>query len=100
VKWLTRLTRIYIAYNKDSDEWFCGQGNQTVKRIHKKRKSPETDSFYIFPFQNNISTFVFKRILEVGINTPEFYEYSQEQKPDEFKRNIKTGLVKNGKPGN
>ena len=27
-----------FSYNKDSDEWFCSQGNKTVKKRYMKRK--------------------------------------------------------------
>lgn len=26
------------SYNKDSDEWFCVQGNKTEKKVYKKKK--------------------------------------------------------------
>ncbi|GAB6118715.1 hypothetical protein JCM16816_23120 [Thermoanaerobacter brockii subsp. lactiethylicus] len=26
------------TYNKDSDQWFCMEGNHTVKKEHVKRK--------------------------------------------------------------
>ena len=29
------------SYNKDSDEWFCVQGNNTSRKIHKKGKDRE-----------------------------------------------------------
>ena len=27
------------SYNKDSDEWFCVQGNNKIRKVHKKVKS-------------------------------------------------------------
>ena len=39
------------------------------------------------------------RILVVGINTPEFYEYSQQQKTDEFKEKYKKRACQEWKNG-
>ena len=87
-----------FSYNKDSDEWFCSEGNITIRKKHRKDKSgKETYKYY---FEKEKCRNCSKRdecktgknvckILEVGINTPEFYGYSQEQKTDEFKEKYK-----------
>jgi transposase len=81
-------------YNKDSDEWFCAQGNQTIRKTHKKCKSGKQSYRYYFekekcrncPLRGTcIKGKSVGKVLEVGINTPEFYEYSQQQKTEEFK---------------
>ncbi len=85
------------SYNKDSDEWFCVQGNNTVRKYHKKGKNRESYRYYFeketcrnCPLRDIcISGNTVGRILEVGINTPEFYEYSQQQKTDEFREKYK-----------
>lgn len=87
-----------FSYNKDSDEWFCSEGNKTIRKKHRKRKSGKQSYVYYFEKEKcrnckkreecktgkNVA-----RILEVGINTPEFYQYNQEQKSDEFKQKYK-----------
>src|SRR5699024_12299595 len=27
------------SYNKDSDEWFCAQGNKTLSKVYRKKKN-------------------------------------------------------------
>jgi transposase len=81
------------SYNKDSDEWFCVQGNNTIRKYHKKGKNREAYRYY-FEKENCqncpmrdicITGKTVGKVLEVGINTPEFYQYSQEQKTEKFK---------------
>ncbi|WP_077368785.1 IS1182 family transposase [Anaerosalibacter sp. Marseille-P3206] len=97
-----------FSYNKDSDEWFCSQGNITIRKKHRKDKSgKETYKYY---FEKEKCRNCSKReecktgknigkILEVGINTPEFYGYSQEQKTDGFKEKYKKRACHEGKNG-
>lgn len=96
------------SYNKDSDEWFCSQGNQTTKKVYKKRKSGKETYRYYFerekcrhcPLREQcLKGSSVGRILEVGINTPEFYGYSQEQKTDEFKEKYKNRSCQEWKNG-
>jgi transposase len=97
-----------FKYNKDSDEWFCERGNSTVKKSHKKRKNGKESLRYYFnretcrdcPLRDTcISGKTVGKIMEVGINTPEFYEYSQEQKSDAFKEKYKARAGHEGKNG-
>ena len=87
-----------FSYNKDSDEWFCSEGNITIRKKHRKDKSGKETYKYYFgkeKCRNCSKRYECKtgksicKILEVGINTPEFYGYSQEQKTDEFKEKYK-----------
>ena len=95
------------SYNKDSDQWFCAQGNQTNRKYHKKGKNRESYRYYFeketckgCPFRDQcISGNTVGKILEVGINTPEFYEYSQQQKTDEFKEKYKERACQEWKNG-
>ncbi|RDW21345.1 IS5/IS1182 family transposase [Oceanobacillus arenosus] len=96
------------SYNKDSDEWFCTQGNKTERKVYKKRKSGKETYRYYFeketcrncPLREQcISGKTVGRILEIGINTPEFYGYSQEQKSDEFREKYKKRSCQEWKNG-
>jgi hypothetical protein len=96
------------SYNKDSDEWFFVNGNQTTKRAYKKRKSGKETYRYYFarekcrdcPLREQcIKGSTVGKILEAGINTPEFYGYSQEQKTDEFKEKYKNRSCQEWKNG-
>jgi len=94
-------------YNKDSDEWFCAQGNYTIRKYHKKGKKRESYRYYFdketcknCPMRDMcISGKTVGKILEVGINTPEFYEYSQQQKSDEFREKYKNRSCQEWKNG-
>lgn len=96
-------------YNKDSDEWFCAQGNKTVKKVYKKRKSGKETYRYYFgkeicrncPVRDICisSGQTVGKILEIGINTPEFYEYSQKQKTDDFLKKYKKRSCQEWKNG-
>lgn len=94
-------------YNKDSDEWFCVQGNNTVRKYHKKGKSREAYRYYFeketcreCPLREMcITSKTVGKVLEVGINTPEFYEYSQQQKSAEFKEKYRERACQERKNG-
>lgn len=93
-----RIDEEKFSYNKDSDEWFCNEGNNTVKKKHIKRKDGKEIYRYYFEREKcrkcpkraecNSGTTIARR-LEIGINTPEFYQYSQEQKTDKFQEKYK-----------
>lgn len=97
-----------FRYNKDSDEWFCEQGNSTVKKAHKKSKNGRESFRYYFdretcrdcPLRETcITGKTVGKIMEVGINTPEFYQYSQEQKSEAFREKYKARVGHEGKNG-
>lgn len=97
------------SYNKDSDEWFCAQGNKTLKKVYKKKKNGRETYKYYFerekcrdcPLRDVCikSAGTVSRILEISVNTPEFYEYSQQQKTDEFKEKYKNRSCQEWKNG-
>ncbi len=97
-----------FSYNKDSDEWFCSEGNITVNKKHRKDKSGKQTYKYYFEKEKcrncskrnvcNRRTQI-ARVLEVGINTPEFYGYSQEQKSEEFREKYKNRACQEWKNG-
>jgi transposase len=97
-----------FSYNKDSDEWFCIRGKQTISKESKEKKDGR--KFYQYHFNPEgckncpIKVICKKgsrkgRMLEVGLNTPEFYTYSQEQKTDEFKEKYKNRACQEWKNG-
>uniref|UniRef100_UPI0005520211 transposase n=1 Tax=Halalkalibacter wakoensis TaxID=127891 RepID=UPI0005520211 len=102
-----RIDEEKYSYNKDSDEWFCAQGNHTIRKYYKKTKHRESYRYYFeketcrnCPIRDNcITGKAVGKILEVGVNTPEFYEYSQQQKADEFKEKYKKRASLEGKNG-
>lgn len=96
------------SYNKDSDEWFCVQGNKTERKKYYKDKRGRKVYKYYFekelcadsPLRETcIKEKRKSKILAIGINTPEFYGYSQEQKTDEFKEKYKKRACQEWKNG-
>ncbi len=106
-----RIDESEFSYNKDSDQWFCSQGNQTVSRRYYKRKRKDCKSGfqegynYYFdvkickscPKHDECAKKSVRKILNIGINTLEFYEISQSQKTDEFKEKYKKRASIEGK---
>jgi len=86
-----------FSYNKDSDQWFCKNGNETIKRTSKtieKRGRKYKESFYTFdremcrscPHRAKCmgkSKSIAKK-LHVSDNAPLFYELSKRAQTDEF----------------
>jgi transposase len=88
-----RLDESKYSYNKDSDQWFCRFGNCTVKKKNKTDKRGRKTILYSFekeicrncPHREEcMSGKTVGKKLEVGINSAEFYEYSQRAKTEEF----------------
>lgn len=93
-----RIDESIFSYNKDSDQWFCKNGNFTERRVKKtEKKGNETLTYYFAketcrncPHRKEcIQGKRIARVLTIGINTPEFYEYSQRAKTEEFKEKYK-----------
>ncbi len=103
-----RIDEEKFSYNKDSDEWFCRNGNSTGKKtLMKKTNGYQTYAYY---FQRDIcqhcplksecvSEKTKAKVLRIGINAIEFYGYSQEQKSPEFKEKYKNRASHEGKNG-
>lgn len=103
-----RIDEEKFSYNKDSDEWFCSEGNNTVSRKYIKRKDGTEKYKYYFEKEvcrncnkrsECMSGTSIGRVLEVGLNTSEFYSYNQEQKSEEFKEKYKSRACQEGKNG-
>jgi len=86
-----------FGYNKDSDQWFCVMGNETVKVKSKVRERNGQKKKYLeYSFEREHcrncprrpecigKSKRIARILTISINTPELYEYSQRAKTPEF----------------
>lgn len=92
-----RIDEEKFRYNKDSDQWFCWMGNETVscKRLTRRRKGKEYPLLqYVFD-QAQCAGCAHRaecmgkqqtkaRRLEVSLNTAQLYEASQRQKSEEF----------------
>ncbi len=92
-----KINEELFSYNKDSDQWFCVMGNETVKMVLKTRKqNGKKKQFLEYSFEREHcrncprraecigkSTRI-ARVLAISINTPELYEYSQRAKTPEF----------------
>jgi transposase len=86
-----------FSYNKDSDQWFCVMGNETVKVKAKTReRQGKKEKLLEYSFERECcrncplraeclgkSTRI-ARQLRISINTPELYAYSQRAKTSEF----------------
>lgn len=106
-----RLDESQYTYNKDSDEWICSQGNRTVEKKWYKTKNKTSSTGYKEGYKyyfemeqcksckkhDECAKKCSRKILNVGLNTAEFYEISQEQKTDEFKEKYKKRASIEGK---
>ena len=99
------------SYNKDSDQWFCEMGNSTVKKEnYKRKKRGKEHHLYRYYFEKEKCRSCPKKkecekspriakMLEISVNAPKFYEYSQREKTDEFKEMYKRRACHEGKNG-
>jgi IS5 family transposase len=104
-----RIDESKFSYNKDSDEWQCSQGNITVKKRYyktkgKNRADREGYKYYFelkqckdCPKHNECAKTSARKILQVGLNTAEFYEISQYQKTEEYLEKYKKRASIEGK---
>jgi hypothetical protein len=97
-----------VCSNKNSDEWFCSQGNKTIRKRYVKRKDGRELYMYYFEKakckncpnrEGCIAEKTKAKVLGIGINTTEFYKYSQEQKEPEFKEKYKNRSCQEWKNG-
>jgi transposase len=86
-----------FSYNKDSDQWFCVMGNETVKVTAKTRERDGKQQKYLdYIFERELCRKCPRRsecigkskriakLMTISVNTPELYEYSQRAKTPEF----------------
>ena len=96
----------FYKYNKDSDQWFCKNGNET-KEVKTREKQGYKQLRYKFEKEicrncryrkecigksKNIG-----KILEVSQNAPIYYKYSQFNKTEEFKKEYRKRAIIEGK---
>lgn len=92
-----RVDESKYSYNKDSDQWFCEEGNYTVKKKKTKRKDRNSVKYYFnkegcrncAKRKECIKGKMIAKIMEISVNTPELYEHSQWAKTEEFKEEYK-----------
>lgn len=103
-----RLDEELYKYNKDSDQWFCKKGNETVGKKLKKRKNGDMLD-YTFCRTKCIDcelrdkcigkSKTKAKVLTISVNTPELYEYVQKCKTEEFLEEYKKRARIEGKNG-
>jgi len=86
------------SYNKDSDQWFCKHGNETINKKHKTTKRKDIGVYNLYeyefskekcrdcPFQKECmkKTKMKSKKLQVSTNSGEYYEHSQWTKTKDF----------------
>ncbi len=90
-----RVDDEFYKYNKDSDQWFCKNGNETneVKMREKQgykqlRYKFEKETCRNCPYRKECIGKSKKvgKVLEVSSSAPTYYRYSQFNKTEEFKK--------------
>jgi transposase len=85
-------------YNKDSEQWFCNMGNCSVKKVYQRLANKKVG--YRYHFNKELcrdcpkliecaGNRAKKKVLHVGENSQEYYEYSQLAKTEDFKQKYK-----------
>jgi len=93
-----RIDESKFSYNKDSDQWFCAMGNHTINK--KKCKGSRGQEVLKYKFDKVMCKDCPNKVecagknktvkcLEVGINTADYYEYSQRANTPDFKEKYK-----------
>ena len=86
------------TYNKDSDQWFCKNGNVTIETKISNGKSQKTMKYYFkkesckeCPYRESCigKSKNVRKVLHVGLNAPKYYEYNQFNKTEKFKEEYK-----------
>ena len=86
-----------FSYNKDSDQWFCVMGNETLRvKTRTCERNGKKKKWLDYSFERERCSSCPRRaecigkskrigkLLTVSVNTPELYEYSQRAKSPEF----------------
>jgi transposase len=81
-----------LTYNKDSDQWFCEEGNHTVEKRKSNRKDREGYYYYFEKEdckncpkrQECLRPDMARKKLDISVNTAELYLYGQFTKTEDF----------------
>ena len=106
-----RIDEELFSYNKDSDQWFCVQGNRTISKKTKTttRKDRGKSTYYEYTFAKEECENCPRRAdcikkaktkakkLTVGENAAEYYEHSMWAKTEAFKESYKERAAIEGK---
>ena len=103
-----RVDEELYKYNKDSDQWYCKNGNETISvTIHNNHERSELR--YVFereqcrncPYRDECigKGKRVSKVLRVGKNAPKYYEYNQFNKTEKFKEEYKKRARIEGKNG-
>lgn len=97
-----QMDETQFSYNKDSDQWYCCKGNETVKKRQVTRKVHGDDyKKLIYKFDSQMCQACPHRTeclngqkgkakkLEISENVPAYYEHSQWAKTEEFREGYK-----------
>lgn len=93
-----RIDEELYNYNKDSDQWFCKNGNETIETKTRMTKDGikirykfEKNGCKKCPYRNECmgKSKKLTKVLEVGQNAPKYYQYNQFAKSEEFKKEYK-----------
>lgn len=93
-----RINEDLFNYNKDSDQWFCRQGNYTTSKKMKKTTYKDRGEFKYYeyefkkegcmvcPYREEClkSSKAKAKKLRIGLNTADYYEHSQFEKTEKF----------------
>lgn len=103
-----RVDEELYTYNKDSDQWFCKAGNETIE-VKSSTSKERTRLLYKFEKEGcknciyrdkcigkNKTT---RKVLRVTVNAPKYYKYNQFNKTDEFKTEYRKRARIEGKNG-
>ena len=103
-----RVDEELYTYNKDSNQWFCKNGNETIsvqpfntKNRNGLRYKFKKEICRECPYRDKCigKLKTVSKILRVSTNAPKYYEYNQFNKTDEFKEEYKKRARIEGKNG-
>lgn len=107
-----RIDEALFSYNKDSDQWFCVMGNETISRRRRDTMRDGTPrSYLVYTFDKDLCASCPRRAecmgksklkargLHVSLNTAQLYELSQRQKTPEFLEQYKKRAAQEWKNG-
>jgi hypothetical protein len=101
-----RVNEELFYYNKDSDQWFCVQGNETYRRKYYENKQRKQYHYYFGKEQCKACPIRSEcmgkaksvgRLLKVSINANDLFMFSQRTKLPDFKEKFRKRAAHEGK---